>query len=1173
MLRFLKKTFFLLFIAITTHIWVKAQAPSNDNCANAILLTSNISCSGTTGTIANATPSITPTSGSTCTAWSTNYDVWYKFVAVATTHTITISNFEANFWSQELQVYSSCPSVATGYLACSSTVTNGSVSVSPTGLTIGNTYYIRVSNLWNSHTSTAGFTICVTHPLTAGINNTCANAVTLTAGLSCSSMTANLQNANSAAPAGCTATNTTTYDVWFKFTATATVENISLSNLGSNVTAANTYIETFSGACGGLTSLGCQTAASTQVISGLSVGTVYYTRVYVKTNPTATPTSSWTFDICVYSPIFKGGRTNEVFKQTLLVSNATSPASNRLYDPWEVTYGPDDSLWVTEAKGYKVKKINPVDGGQRTILDLSDAGSGGSFTPSTFRRQFAITQNPWPQGGMMGLAIHPDFNAPVSPKKYVYIAYVNKFIPVSSGSAPNQVTNYAGEAVKGYVFETWLVRFTYDGTNLVSPVALCDTIRGSNDHNSGRLIIKPVGGVPYLFYALGDMGAGQFDNINRTEKAQLNNSYEGKILRFNLETDGDAGSYDQWIPNNNPFNTILGVQSAVWSTGIRNNQGFAYNAALDLLYGASHGPFSDDEFNIIEPNRNYGHPLVIGDSSDGNYNNAKAGPISSSLPLIFTERSSVLDTINVRGAANGTTYKNTLYSFYPVPAGNTSTAWSIQYIYNDVSGAQNANINWYSEAISGLDIYTKSLIPGWRNSLLAACLKGGRIMRTKLNTAGTAVVPTDGADTVTYFRSVNRFRDMAISPDGRNIYTVIDSSSTTSGPTTANPSVSACRGCLQRYTFLGYDDASGASTISTNIPIAPGMNNQLTNGTATSISSVDNSNLWVPVTDSLGNIIAEIDANGNNLGNITSTLYKNSGAIRTTYAGTPYADRSITISVQTPPSTAVNVRLYLTAAELAALVAAPGSNVTGINNVQVYKNSDANGTTMTTAPTAITPSGAVSKNFNGDYVLTVSVTGFSTFYFAGSALVLPLDQITLTGRYDAGTVPLQWKTENENSVSHYIVEKSLNGQNFSPIGSVVAIGNTSNSSTYNFRDNNLVNDFSPVLYYRIKVYDQNGAFKYSNTISVTLPSFAGNVTVSPNPATDKMNALVLAPADGRAEWSVIDITGRTLLSGTAMLKKGNNQLPVSLGKLAAGTYFLHITGANIQCETKFQKQL
>jgi hypothetical protein len=104
---------------------------------------------------------------------------------------------------------------------------------------------------------------------------------------------------------------------------------------------------------------------------------------------------------------------------------------------------------------------------------------------------------------MMGLAIHPDFMTDPA-KRFVYIAYVHNYVG-------NNVT-YNGELVKGNLFIPWLVRFTFNTASgkLDSPVAICDTIRGSNDHNSGRLIIKPEDGVNYLYYAVGDMGAGQF---------------------------------------------------------------------------------------------------------------------------------------------------------------------------------------------------------------------------------------------------------------------------------------------------------------------------------------------------------------------------------------------------------------------------------------------------------------------------------------------------------------------------------------------------------------------------------------------------------------------------------------------------------------------------------------
>jgi trimeric autotransporter adhesin len=1178
MLVIFKKSVFILSTLLLSFIFAKAQIPANDNCSGAITLTSNPTITPTSGTINNATASLA-SSATSCVNFSTNFDVWYKFTATQTSHTITVDGHGSNFWSREFQIYDggvagNCPTLSTSQIQCG---TSGSATVTTI---VSRIYFIRISDSWNSMSWGGDFNVTVSHRLTATTNNSCTNAYTLNQGAACTSTISNLQNAVNTAPTGACggATATTTFGTWFKFTATSTSAIINLSGFGAKFSTVTPYLELLSasGACTGFTSLVCQNAFVNPILSytGLTVGSTYYIRLYVTTNPTATPTADWNYTICVTNPIIVGGRTNEIFRQTLLVSPNTPLAADRLSDPWEITYGSDDSLWVTEAKGYKVKKISPINGGQRTILDLSDAASGGTFTPSSFRRQFTRTQNPWPQGGMMGLALHPDFNHPTSPKKYVYIAYVRSYVTPFKDVTDTVLTSPTpGDTVKGYLFYTSVVRFDYNGTNLVNPQIICDTIKGSSDHNSGRMIIKPIAGTNYLVYAVGDMGAGQFANYKRTIKAQDSSSYEGKILRFNTEPDADAGAYDKWIPNNNPFNTVLGKQSAVWSVGLRNNQGFAYNSVLDIIYGSSHGPFSDDEMNIIEGNRNYGHPLVIGDSTDGNYNNAKAGPSNGTLPLITSESANAKN-INTRMLATGTTYKNPIFNFYSPIAGSTATPWSIQYIYTNQpypgtpnTGAQNTNQFWASEAPSGIDLYTSGAIPGWRNSLLTATLKGGRIIRNQLNAAGTSVIPVDGSDTTTYFRGVNRFRDLAISPDGKDIFAVIDSSSTTSGPTTSNPIVSACRGCLQRYTFLGFADNAGASTISTNIPIAPGVSNSLTTNTLTAITSADNNNIWVPITDSLGNIIAEIDANGNNLGNITGTLYKKTGAIRT-FGGYPYLDRSITINVQNAPATNVNVRLYLTATELAALVAAPSSGVANINSVSIYKNNDANSTTLTQLPQRITPTRA---SFGSNYVLTASINGFSSFYFGGPTFVLSADQLVLNGKYNNQSILLDWKTTNESNASHFSIERSFDGTNFVSINNTNAIGNTSGNTNYTYDDKDAALSSAKIVYYRIKLIGNDGRIKQSNTITIVLPNNNSTLTVVPNPATYEIKALVNATGDCNATWKIFDNTGRIVATSETFIKKGNNQLSINISNLAKGMYYINVSGATIDSRSKFQK--
>ena len=162
-------------------------------------------------------------------------------------------------------------------------------------------------------------------------------------------------------------------------------------------------------------------------------------------------------------------------------------------------------------------------------------------------------------------------------------------------------------------FKTRIVRYDYQYSthSLSNPQVIIESLNGSNDHNSGRLTIGKISGVSYLFYTIGDMGAGQFNNINRTNNAQTRDTLEGKVLRFNLEPDGDAGALDKWIPNDNPYTDANSKVTAVWSWGHRNGQGIAFGSN-GILYQSEQQDKSDDEVNIIEDGAQLWMAKVIG---------------------------------------------------------------------------------------------------------------------------------------------------------------------------------------------------------------------------------------------------------------------------------------------------------------------------------------------------------------------------------------------------------------------------------------------------------------------------------------------------------------------------------------------------------------------------------
>ncbi|WP_162126334.1 T9SS sorting signal type C domain-containing protein [Flavobacterium phycosphaerae] len=141
-----------------------AVAPANDNCSGAIVLTVNptSSCTtSTTGTTLAATQSQTSCSG------TADDDVWYSFVATGTSHTITVT--PGTLSDLVVQIFSgSCGSLTS--IDCVDDTYSSNEATLLNGLTIGNTYFVRVHS-YSSSTGQGTFTICITSNIVCTAGN------------------------------------------------------------------------------------------------------------------------------------------------------------------------------------------------------------------------------------------------------------------------------------------------------------------------------------------------------------------------------------------------------------------------------------------------------------------------------------------------------------------------------------------------------------------------------------------------------------------------------------------------------------------------------------------------------------------------------------------------------------------------------------------------------------------------------------------------------------------------------------------------------------------------------------------------------------------------------------------------------------------------------------------
>jgi glucose/arabinose dehydrogenase len=149
---------------------------------------------------------------------------------------------------------------------------------------------------------------------------------------------------------------------------------------------------------------------------------------------------------------------------------------------WDLAWGPDNSIWVTE-RGGGISRVDPATGAITRVgsVQVSEIG----------------------EGGLMGLTFHPDF----ATQPWVYVAHT-----YSSGGTRNRV-----------------VRMRYDGADLADPEVVIDNLPGSSIHNGSRLAIGPD---RKLYVTTGD--------ASNTGLPQDRSSTAGKVLR--LELDGGAAS-------------------------------------------------------------------------------------------------------------------------------------------------------------------------------------------------------------------------------------------------------------------------------------------------------------------------------------------------------------------------------------------------------------------------------------------------------------------------------------------------------------------------------------------------------------------------------------------------------------------------------------------------------
>ena len=218
--------------------------------------------------------------------------------------------------------------------------------------------------------------------------------------------------------------------------------------------------------------------------------------------------------------------------------------------PWGMAFLPDNRMMVTDRIGdlWIIEK----DGKDKVkvIGEIPNVRSKG-------------------QGGMLDVAVHPDYNR----NSYIYLSY----------------SDYSENKSHTSLIRAKLVNNSLVNSQIIfRPEEKFFTKRSL--HFGSRIIFDDKG---FIFFCIGDRGD--------RDLAQNLDMPNGKMYRIR-----DDGT----IPIDNPFYYTKGAIKSIWSYGHRNPQGLALHPSTRQLWEAEHGPRGGDEVNIILRGHNYGWPVI-----------------------------------------------------------------------------------------------------------------------------------------------------------------------------------------------------------------------------------------------------------------------------------------------------------------------------------------------------------------------------------------------------------------------------------------------------------------------------------------------------------------------------------------------------------------------------------
>jgi Secretion system C-terminal sorting domain len=190
-----------------------------------------------------------------------------------------------------------------------------------------------------------------------------------------------------------------------------------------------------------------------------------------------------------------------------------------------------------------------------------------------------------------------------------------------------------------------------------------------------------------------------------------------------------------------------------------------------------------------------------------------------------------------------------------------------------------------------------------------------------------------------------------------------------------------------------------------------------------------------------------------------------------------------------------------------------------------------------------------------------------SFWFKGFSFqdpvtgTLPVTLIDWTATYANNNIALKWATTVERNASHFIIERSFDGIEYTDAAMIFAVGNSDITNNYSYNDK--VPGNNGVIYYRLKIVDMDGKARTSaiRMVRIGKTNEVVKVIAYPNPVINDLRITIPQNwQDKQVSYQVMNTSGQVIKS-TTVAHASQTEI-VSMTQVPAGIYIVKVTNGN-----------